>query len=60
MIALILILQNSQDVEINYIFATTTAPLIFILIIVFALGALTGWLLPQVRRGRKQDKEEKD
>jgi uncharacterized integral membrane protein len=59
-IALILILQNSQEVEINYIFATTTAPLIFILVIVFALGALTGWLLPQVRRGRKRDKEAKD
>ncbi len=58
-IALILIFQNSQDVEINFIFASTTAPLFFILIVVFALGALTGWLLPHVRRGRKRD-DEKD
>ena len=56
-IALILIIQNSQDVEINFIFASTTAPLFFILIIVFALGALTGWLLPHVRRGRKRKDE---
>ena len=58
-VALILIVQNSQEVEIELIFATTTAPLFFILIIVFLLGALFGWLFPHVRRGRKA-KDEKD
>ena len=58
LLALILIFQNFQDVEINFLFATTSAPLIFILVIVFALGALTGWLFPHVRRGRKREEND--
>ena len=55
-IALVFILQNSQDVEINFIVATTSAPLFFILIIMFLLGALFGWLWPHVRRDRKRER----
>jgi lipopolysaccharide assembly protein A len=54
-VALIFILQNSQDVEVDFIFATANTPLFFILVITFALGFLAGWLLPHVRRGRKRD-----
>ena len=59
-IALVLIFQNSQDDDIERALEihVTTAPLFFILIVVFALGALTGWLLPHVRRGRKKEKAE--
>lgn len=56
-VALILIVQNSQDVEIELIFATTTAPLFFILIITFVLGALFGWLWPHVRRDRRRQRD---
>jgi uncharacterized integral membrane protein len=45
----ILILQNSQSVEVKILFAETMTPLVFALLIAFALGALTGWLLPRVR-----------
>jgi uncharacterized integral membrane protein len=57
-LALILILQNSQDVEVNFLFATTNAPLFLILLLTFALGVLAGWLWPHVRRGRKREKHE--
>jgi uncharacterized integral membrane protein len=53
-IALIIIVQNSQSVEVEILFATISTPLVFALLIAFALGALTGWLLPRVRRGRKR------
>jgi len=56
-VALVLILQNSQDVPVDFIVATTTAPLFFILIITFALGALFGWLWPHVRRDRRRERE---
>jgi lipopolysaccharide assembly protein A len=53
-VALIFIFQNSQSVDVDFIFATASTPLFFVLIVTFALGALTGWLLPHVRRGRKR------
>lgn len=48
-LALILIVQNSQKVEFNFFFANTETPLFFGLLIAFVLGALVGWLLPRVR-----------
>ena len=54
-VSLVFIFQNSQEVEVDFIFATTNTPLFFVLLITFALGALAGWLLPHVRRGRKRD-----
>lgn len=55
-VALVFIVQNSQDVDIDFIVATTSAPLFFILIIMFVLGALFGWLWPHVRRDRKRER----
>jgi uncharacterized integral membrane protein len=49
---LILVIQNSQKVEVHFFFADTHTPLIFALLIAAALGALVGWLLPRVRRRR--------
>lgn len=56
-VALVLIFQNSQKVQVDFIFATTETPLIFILLITFVLGMLIGWLLPRIRRrdDKKQD-----
>ncbi|MEO7196927.1 MAG: LapA family protein, partial [Solirubrobacterales bacterium] len=41
-LALILIIQNSQSVEFNFFFAQTDTPLFFGLLIAFVLGALAG------------------
>jgi len=56
-VVLVFILQNAQEVEVDFIFATTSTRLIFVLVITFALGALAGWLWPQVRRDRKRQRE---
>jgi uncharacterized integral membrane protein len=53
---LIFIALNFQTVEVNFLFGTTQTPLIFALLIAAGLGALLGWLLPVVRRGRRADK----
>ena len=56
-VALVFIVQNSQEVEVDFIVATTSTPLFFILVITFALGALAGWLWPHVRRDRRRERE---
>ena len=50
---LIFIFENSQTVKVKFIFASTSTPLIFALLISAGLGAAVGWLLPRLRRGRK-------
>jgi uncharacterized integral membrane protein len=57
-VLLIFVALNFQTVEVNFLFGTTKTPLIFALLIAAALGALVGWLLPVVRRGRKADRAE--
>ena len=52
---LILILQNLQEVELDFLFINTTIPLIFALLLAGGLGALIGWAAPHVRRGRRRD-----
>jgi uncharacterized integral membrane protein len=51
-LALIVILQNSQTVTFNLLFIDTSAPLILLLLIFTLLGAAIGYLTPVVRRGR--------
>ncbi len=53
----IFVLQNSQDVEINILFVETTTPLFLAILIAGALGAVIGWALPHVRRGRRRERE---
>jgi uncharacterized integral membrane protein len=48
---LILVL-NSQSVEVNFIFATAKMPLFFALAVAAALGALVGWATPRLRRSK--------
>lgn len=55
LVATIIIVQNSQSVDVEILFASISTPLVFAFLIVFGLGALTGWLLPRVRRGHKRD-----
>jgi uncharacterized integral membrane protein len=56
LLLLILIVQNSQKVEIHFFFADTHTPLFFALLVAAILGALVGWLLPRFRRSRKEHK----
>lgn len=51
-VAIIIIAQNSQTVDVKILFAETATPLVFALLVAFAAGALTGWLLPRVRGGK--------
>lgn len=52
----IFVVQNSQKVVIDFLFVETETPLIFGLIIAGLLGFAIGWLLPIVRRGRREDR----
>jgi uncharacterized integral membrane protein len=47
--AILLIVLNSQEVEIKFLFSTTTAPLIFVLIIAVLLGMIIGYILGRYR-----------
>jgi uncharacterized integral membrane protein len=53
---LIMIFQNAQKVEVDFLFVNTTTPLIVALVIAGGLGALIGWALPHVRRSRKAER----
>lgn len=59
-LALILVIQNSQKVEFKFFFVEGQTPLFFGLIITFLLGALVGWLLPRVRGNRRHEERERD
>lgn len=52
-VAIIIVVQNSQTTDVKILFAEISTPLVFALLVAFLLGALTGWLLPRVRRGRR-------
>jgi uncharacterized integral membrane protein len=54
---LVFALQNSQKVEVDFLFTSTETPLIFALLIAGALGALIGWAWPHVRRSRRLERE---
>jgi uncharacterized integral membrane protein len=51
----IFVAQNSQKVEVDFIFAETDTPLVFALLIAGALGALIGWLAPKLGRDERRD-----
>lgn len=48
---LVFVIQNSQEVDIDFLFFTSVrTPLILALVFSALLGALIGWLAPRVRR----------
>lgn len=49
LLAILLIALNSQEVKIKFLFSTTTAPLIFVLIIAVLLGMIIGYILGRYR-----------
>ena len=59
-LVLVFVIQNSQKVEFNFLFANTSTPLFFVIAISVALGALIGWMFPHVRRDRRRERSERD
>jgi uncharacterized integral membrane protein len=59
LIALVLIvaLQNSQEVSFEVLFASFNAPLIVIILLAAAIGALIGYIAPLVSRHRREGKQ---
>jgi uncharacterized integral membrane protein len=59
LIALVLIvaLQNSQQVSVEVLFASFDAPLIVVILLAAAIGALIGYVAPLVRRHRREERE---
>jgi uncharacterized integral membrane protein len=56
-VLVVFVVQNSQDVQVDFLFTTTDTPLIFALLIAALLGAVIAWLLPRVRRGRHREND---
>jgi uncharacterized integral membrane protein len=58
LVALVLIvaLQNSQEVQVDVLFLNMSAPLIVILLVAVAVGALIGYLAPVLRRHRRDER----
>jgi uncharacterized integral membrane protein len=54
LLLVIFIAENSQEVEVRFLFVETQTPLIFGLLVAGILGFLIGWLAPIVRRGRRE------
>jgi uncharacterized integral membrane protein len=52
---LIFVAQNSQDVQVEFLFTTTDTPLFLALLLAGGLGAVIGWAAPRIRRGGRDD-----
>jgi uncharacterized integral membrane protein len=55
-LAIIVALQNSQEVDFDVLFVNTEAPLIVILLIFLGIGAVIGYVGPLVRRHRREER----
>jgi uncharacterized integral membrane protein len=60
LVALVVIvaLQNSQQVRVDVLFVTVDAPLIVILLVAVAAGALIGYVTPVLRRHRRGERRQ--
>jgi uncharacterized integral membrane protein len=57
LLIVIIAAQNSQEVEVDFLFVNTTAPLIFALLLAAVLGAAVGYLAPVLRRHRRAERK---
>jgi uncharacterized integral membrane protein len=53
-LAILFIALNSQEVVVDFLVAETETPLVFALLIATLLGVAIGWLVPIVRRHRRE------
>ena len=56
----IIVLQNLQEVHVDILFLSTKAPLIVLLLIAGAIGALIGYTVPVLRRHRREDRRREE
>jgi uncharacterized integral membrane protein len=56
-LVLIVALQNSQEVSFDVLFASFQAPLIVVILLATAIGALIGYVAPLVRRHHRGGKQ---
>lgn len=56
----IIVLQNSQKVQIKLLFIEGQTPLIVGLLIAGALGGVIGYITPLLRRGRREEHRHED
>jgi uncharacterized integral membrane protein len=52
----VIVVQNSQEVRVELLFGEFNAPLILVLLITAALGAVIGYVTPVLRRHRRQER----
>jgi uncharacterized integral membrane protein len=59
LVALVLIvaLQNSQQVRVDVLFINVDAPLIVIILVAAAIGAVAGYVTPVLRRHRREERK---
>jgi uncharacterized integral membrane protein len=55
-LSFVLILQNWDSVDVNLFFWDFSIPLAWVLLGVFLLGALVGWLLPQLLKATSRSR----
>jgi uncharacterized integral membrane protein len=60
LLALIFIAQNSQSVQIKFLFFDASMPLIFGLLIATILGVIIGYVGPIVRRHHRGEQQPRD
>jgi len=56
----VVVIQNSQEVRVELLFGEFNAPLILVLLITAALGAVIGYVTPVVRHHRRQGRRRND
>jgi uncharacterized integral membrane protein len=55
LLALIIVMQNTESVTVTILFAETSMPLFFLLVVALLLGVTIGWLIPKVRGSKRHD-----
>jgi uncharacterized integral membrane protein len=57
-LVLVVILQNSQEVSVEVLFASFNAPLIVVLLVAVGVGGALGWAAPILLRHRREQRLE--
>lgn len=56
LLALIIVLQNTESTTVTILFAETEMPLIFALVVAILIGVAIGWLTPKVRGSKRHER----
>ena len=56
-LVLIIALQNSQQVDVNVLMVNLSAPLIVVILVSAAIGAVVGYVAPLVRRHHREERQ---